>query len=89
MKMLGIRRWMLVGVGIFLSFPALVYWAVGSLASEPDGGLAMGAAALSLLLALLFVGRQMGKGVVRPLEAMGVAARRIAGGHLDFDLPQS
>ncbi len=35
--------------------------------------------------ALFFVGWQMARGVVRPLEAMSRAARRIAGGDLDFD----
>ncbi len=89
MRMLGIRRWMLVGVTIFLTVPTLVYRAVGSLAAGSSGSLAIGAAALSLLLALLFVARQMGRGVVRPLEAMGAAARRMASGDLEFDLPQS
>jgi signal transduction histidine kinase len=46
-------------------------------------------AVLALVLALLFVGWQIGRGVVRPLEAMSRAARRIAEGHLDFELPGS
>jgi signal transduction histidine kinase len=44
---------------------------------------------VALVLALLFVGWQIGRGVVRPLEAMSRAARRIAQGHLDFALPGS
>ena len=51
--------------------------------------LAPASAALALVLALLFVGWQIGRGVVRPLEAMSRAARRIAEGHLDFELPGS
>lgn len=41
------------------------------------------------LCAVLFIGMQMGRVVVKPLEAMSVAARRIAGGDLDFHLPKS
>ncbi len=47
------------------------------------------AALLAVTLALLFVRLQMGRYVIRPLEAMGVAARRIAAGNLEFDLPVS
>ncbi|HKC73982.1 MAG TPA: HAMP domain-containing sensor histidine kinase [Chloroflexota bacterium] len=51
--------------------------------------LAPASAALALVLALLFVGWQIGRGVVRPLEALSRAARQIAQGHLDFALPAS
>jgi signal transduction histidine kinase len=44
---------------------------------------------LSVIVALIFVQWQMSKYVVRPLEAMSAAARRIAGGNLDFELPAS
>lgn len=44
---------------------------------------------LALALALLVVGWQIGRGIVRPLEAMSRAARRIAEGDLDFALPAS
>jgi signal transduction histidine kinase len=47
------------------------------------------AAWLAVLLALLFVRWQMGRYMVRPLEAMGHAARKIAGGDLDFSIPRS
>lgn len=47
------------------------------------------AALLGLVVALLGVGWLMGRYVVRPLEATSRAARRIAGGNLDFDLPES
>ncbi|MHB8647403.1 MAG: sensor histidine kinase, partial [Thermomicrobiales bacterium] len=43
----------------------------------------------ALALALLNAGWQMRRSVVKPLEAMGRAARRIAGGNLDFALPES
>lgn len=38
---------------------------------------------------VLFIWRQMGRTVVAPLEAMSEAARRIAGGDLDFELPHT
>jgi signal transduction histidine kinase len=53
---------------------------------NPFAGIAAG---LAVLLALLFVRWQMGRYMVRPLEAMGRAARRIAGGDLDFSIPPS
>jgi signal transduction histidine kinase len=46
-------------------------------------------AIVAIILALLFVRFQMGRYVVKPLEAIGEAARRIANGSLDFELPQS
>jgi signal transduction histidine kinase len=56
---------------------------------EHNSPLAPASVVLALLLALLFVGRLLGRGVVRPLEAMSRAARRIAAGNLDFELPGS
>ncbi|TCZ80792.1 HAMP domain-containing histidine kinase [Paenibacillus albiflavus] len=41
------------------------------------------------IFAILFIGFQMGRVVVKPLEAMSAAARRIADGDLDFELPAS
>jgi len=38
---------------------------------------------------ILFIGWQMGRVVVKPLEAMSMAARQIADGNLDFHLPPS
>ena len=46
-------------------------------------------ALLAILAALFFVRWQMGRYVVRPLDAMSRAARRIAGGDLEFVLPES
>jgi signal transduction histidine kinase len=58
-------------------------------APQRDDGLARAAATIALALAILNVGWQMRRSVVKPLEAMGRAARRIAGGNLDFALPHS
>ncbi len=44
---------------------------------------------LGLVLTLIGVGVLMGRYVVRPLEATSLAARRIACGKLDFELPDS
>ncbi len=58
--------------------------------TPPHGDpLAPAAVVLALALALLVVGWQIGRGMVRPLEAMSRAARRIAEGDLDFTLPAS
>jgi signal transduction histidine kinase len=46
-------------------------------------------AVVAALCAIIFIGYQMGRVVVKPLEAMSAAARRIAGGDLDFVLPGS
>ncbi|WP_018755449.1 sensor histidine kinase [Paenibacillus terrigena] len=51
--------------------------------------LATALAIIAGLCAILFIGWQMGRVVVKPLEAMSAAARRIAGGDLDFHLPES
>ncbi len=56
---------------------------------QRDNGLARAAAGFALMFAIFNVGWQMRRSVVRPLEAMGRAARRIAGGNLEFVLPQS
>lgn len=58
-------------------------------APQRGDGLARVAAAIALALAVLNAGWQMRRSVVKPLEAMGRAARRIAGGNLDFVLPES
>lgn len=65
-------------------------WGTAQLfAPQRSDGLARVAAGIALLLAILNVGWQMRRAVIRPLEAMGRAARRIAGGNLDFVLPAS
>ncbi|HEU5424364.1 MAG TPA: HAMP domain-containing sensor histidine kinase [Nitrolancea sp.] len=52
------------------------------------GGAAL-AALLGLALTLVVAGWLIGRYVVRPLEATSQAARQIASGDLDFDLPDS
>ncbi|HET7034134.1 MAG TPA: HAMP domain-containing sensor histidine kinase, partial [Thermomicrobiaceae bacterium] len=52
------------------------------------GGAAL-AALLGLALTLVTVGWLIGRYVVRPLEATSQAARQIAAGELDFDVPDS
>jgi signal transduction histidine kinase len=56
---------------------------------QRDNSLARAAATIALVLAVLNAGWQMGRFVVKPLEAMGRAARRITVGNLDFTLPTS
>jgi signal transduction histidine kinase len=51
--------------------------------------LASVAAIAAVVFAIFFVGLQMRRYVVRPLEAMSKAARQIAGGDLDFELPST
>lgn len=46
-------------------------------------------AILAMILALAFIGRQIGRYVIRPLEAVSSAARSIASGNLDFTVPTS
>jgi signal transduction histidine kinase len=57
----------------------------------PDQGsiLASIFAVIAAASAILFISFQMGRVVVKPLEAMSAAARRIADGDLDFELPRS
>ncbi len=65
---------------------------VGSIelsAPQRDDGLARTAATIALVLAIVHAGWRIRRSVVWPLEAMGRAARRIAGGDLDFTLPTS
>jgi len=58
-------------------------------APKQTSELATALAIIAGIFAILFIGFQMGRVVVKPLEAMSVAARRIAGGDLDFELPKS
>jgi signal transduction histidine kinase len=56
---------------------------------QRDDSLARMAATIALVLAIIHAGWRIRRSVVQPLEAMGRAARRIAGGDLDFTLPTS
>ena len=46
-------------------------------------------ALLALVISISFVRWQMGRYLVRPLEAMAAAARQIAAGDLEFELPET
>src|SRR5579875_3031870 len=64
--------------------------AVIDLYQAPSRGyIAVIGAIAALVVAFLFVRFQMSRYVVQPLEAMERAARRIAGGDLEFELPPS
>jgi signal transduction histidine kinase len=90
---LGVRQWMMVGMLSFLGLPWFLYQIVTRIGERlfPELGpsLATVSAAVAMLLTLAFVGFQIGRSVVRPLEAMSEAARRMASGDLDFALPHS
>jgi signal transduction histidine kinase len=55
----------------------------------PNDPVAAVSALTTMILAIFFVGLQMRRYVVKPLEAMSRAARQIAEGDLDVDLPVS
>ncbi|WP_256757435.1 HAMP domain-containing sensor histidine kinase [Cohnella sp. WQ 127256] len=58
-------------------------------APKPNSTLANLFAIFATACAILFIGWQIGRVVVKPLEAMSAAARRIASGELDFHLPDT
>jgi len=89
MKIFSIRQWMLGGILIFALVASLVYHVTSLFIQAGNSELPVVVAVLAIALALLFVRWQMGRYVVKPLEAMSAAARRIAGGNLDFALPES
>jgi signal transduction histidine kinase len=80
---------MLVGIVIFAFVASLVYHVTSLFIQAGNSELPVVVAVLAISFALLFVRWQMGRYVVQPLEAMSAAARRIAGGNLDFALPES
>jgi len=57
--------------------------------SKQGSYLALVCAIVAAVGVILFIGWKIGKVVVKPLEAMSVAARRVADGDLDFELPES
>ena len=87
--MFGIRQLMLVGIVIFALVAVVVYHLPSLFIPAGNSELALLVGVLAVALALLFVRWQMARYVVKPLEALSAAARRIAGGNLDFDLPDS
>ncbi|MCL6625190.1 sensor histidine kinase [Alicyclobacillus shizuokensis] len=57
--------------------------------TNENSAIAAISALAAVILAIFFVGFQMGRHVVKPLESMSRAARQIAEGDLDFRLPVS
>lgn len=92
--LLRIRTFMLMGMTFLVILPRLL----SPLSERLDRILfareqsTMFPSVFSILVSVcvvIFIWRQMGRTVVRPLEAMSAAARRIAGGDLDFELPKT
>lgn len=57
--------------------------------SKRRSDLALVCAIVAAVGVILFIGWKIGKVVVKPLEAMSIAARRVADGDLNFELPES
>jgi signal transduction histidine kinase len=89
MNLFSLRQWMLAGIVIFALVAVVVYHGTSLFIPAGNRELPVVVAVLAIALALFFVRWQMGRYVVQPLEAMQAAARRIAGGDLDFTLPPS
>jgi signal transduction histidine kinase len=92
--LLRIRTFMLIGMLLLVVLPRLlspISERLDRLLFARDQGTIFPSVFSILITAcvIFFIWRQMGKTVVRPLEAMSAAARRIAGGDLDFELPKS
>jgi signal transduction histidine kinase len=87
--MFRIRQLMLVGIVVFAFVAVLVYHVPSLFIQASNSELAVVVGVLAVTLMLLFVRWQMDRYVVKPLEAMSAAARRIASGNLDFALPES
>ncbi|WP_222708574.1 cell wall metabolism sensor histidine kinase WalK [Paenibacillus sp. N3.4] len=82
-----IRFFMLIGMLLLLFLPRMLEPIPKLLNSGP-----LLSSIFSILLpvgVVLFIWRQMGRYVVKPLEAMSAAARKMAGGDLDFELPRT
>jgi len=56
---------------------------------EQQSALAIAFSVIATAFVILFIGWQIGRVVVKPLEAMSAAARKIASGELDFHLPNT
>ncbi|NIK74953.1 signal transduction histidine kinase [Paenibacillus castaneae] len=84
---LRIRLFMLLGMLLLLFLPRMLEPIPKLLDSGP-----LLSSIFSILIpvgVVLFIWRQMGRYVVKPLEAMSAAARKMAGGDLDFELPKT
>ncbi|USG65813.1 HAMP domain-containing histidine kinase [Brevibacillus ruminantium] len=98
MRKLRIRTYFLLSLVLFLSLPWIFFVAAHFITTQslhiggnrPDSyTVHMVAAFAGLLLAFFLVGVRMRKLLLMPLERMSQAARKIAEGDLDVQLPQS
>ncbi|WP_080832261.1 sensor histidine kinase [Cohnella massiliensis] len=99
MKKLRVRSFMilapvLISASAWVTYVIVRFAATGTLVfgSEdraPDPDLIWFSSLFGFALAVFLIGYAMRKWIARPLEAMGEAARRIAGGDLDVELPES
>jgi len=89
----SVRQWMLFGLVLFAVVGLSAYHFTGVAVQHfwprAPFWVQRFAALTALISALLFVRWQMGRYLVRPLEAMAAAARRIAIGDLNFELPKT
>ncbi|MFS0724348.1 sensor histidine kinase [Paenibacillus sp. 1P07SE] len=97
MRRLRIRTYLVLGLVLLLLMP-WIFWvtafflATGSL--DLDGreavsyGMLSTAAIVGLLLAFFIIGLHLRRYLLDPLEQLGAAARQIAGGDWDIELPQ-
>ncbi len=98
MPKLRFRTHSLLSLGLLLLLPWIffviaIFMTTHSLhikANAPDSyAVPMAAAFAGLLLAFVIIGLRMGKLLLKPLEGLGLAARKVAGGDWDVQLPQS
>ncbi|QMV43631.1 sensor histidine kinase [Cohnella cholangitidis] len=89
MKPLRIRQWMFVGMAIVLIIPRLVFELAQIIVPHPSHAFASASYVAAAIGAIVFIGWKMGRVVVKPLEAMGAAAIKVADGDLNFELPHS
>lgn len=89
MRRLRIRQWMMVGMSMMLVVFTLLYELPRLIVPGMSDAAAIALAVCAAVAAFLFIGMKIGQSVVKPLEAMGDAARRIADGDLEFELPRS
>lgn len=98
MKKLRIRTYSLLGLGLlsllpWLFFVGVLFIKTQSLDIGPDQrdsyAVPLVAAFAGLLLAFFIIGIRMRRLLLKPLERLGQAARKIAAGDLDVQLPQS
>ncbi|MCM3627734.1 HAMP domain-containing histidine kinase [Paenibacillus glycanilyticus] len=98
MHKLRLRTYSLLGLGLLLLLPWLFFVAAFFIMTQslhiredrPDSyAVPMAAAFGGLLVAFVIIGLRMRGLLLKPLEGLGLAARKVAGGKWDVELPQS